>query len=195
MNVALLEAVAEPILIDGLSWQEFKSIEQLIDRPGIRLSFLDGVLEIRKMPGRQHETVKKRIAALLEIYLEFKEFDFTPTGSMTLESEAGSVKREADESYELGSDNTQPDLAIEVAITSGGIDKLEAYKRLAIPEVWIWQNATLSLFALGAGGYEKITQSTLLPDLDMDLFKRCLDLSKHAQALRELQQNIASASS
>ena len=191
MNVAVLEAVAEPILIDGLSWQEFKSIEQLIDRPGIRLSFLDGVLEIRKMPGRQHETVKKRIAALLEIYLDVKEFDFTPTGSMTLESEAGSVKREADESYELDTNSAQPDLAIEVAVTSGGIDKLEAYKRLAISEVWIWQNGILSLFALRTSGYEPITQSTLLPDLDMNLFKRCLDMQKHAQALREFRKNIA----
>ena len=191
MTVTVLEAVAEPILIDGLSWQDFKSIEQLIDRPGVRLSFLDGVLEIRKMPGRQHETVKKRIAALLEIYLEFNEFDFTPTGSMTLESEAGSVKREADESYELSSDSDQPDLAIEVAVTSGGIDKLEAYKRLAIPEVWIWQNGTLSLFTLGADGYKPSPQSTLLPDLDIDLFKRCLNMPKHAQALREFRQNIA----
>lgn len=190
MTTTVLDAIAEPILIDGLSWQDFKSIEKLIDRPGVRLSFLDGVLELRKMPGRQHETVKKRIAALLEIYLEFKEFDFTPTGSMTLESEAGSVKREADESYELGSDRSQPDLAIEVVVTSGGIDKLEAYKRLAIPEVWIWQNGNLSLFAWGANGYEPILQSTLLPNLDMDLFKRCLEMPKHSQSLREFRKNI-----
>lgn len=38
----------EPILIDSLTWREFKAAEQLIDRPGVRLSFLDGVLEIRR---------------------------------------------------------------------------------------------------------------------------------------------------
>lgn len=48
----LLEPVTEPILIDGLSWREFKATEQLLDRPGVRLSFLDGVFEIRKMPGK-----------------------------------------------------------------------------------------------------------------------------------------------
>ncbi len=37
------------ILISDLTWREFKAVEQLIDRPGLRLSFLDGVLEIRKM--------------------------------------------------------------------------------------------------------------------------------------------------
>jgi Uma2 family endonuclease len=191
MTTVVLEAIAEPILVDELSWQDFKAIERLIDRPGIRLSFLNGILEIRKMPGRQHETVKKRIAALLEIYLELKEFDFTPTGSMTLESEAASVKREADESYELGSDRPYPDLTIEVAVTSGGIDKLEAYKRLAIPEVWIWQDGKLSLFAIRAEGYEQITQSELLPDLDMELFNQCLNYTKHTDALKEFRRKLS----
>jgi hypothetical protein len=47
------------------------------------------------MPGEPHETVKERIGALLELYLLMAGFDFTPTGSMTLESETGKVKREA----------------------------------------------------------------------------------------------------
>ncbi|WP_243146836.1 hypothetical protein [Scytonema sp. UIC 10036] len=34
-----------------LTWREFKAVEQLLDRPGYRLSFLSGVLEIRRMPG------------------------------------------------------------------------------------------------------------------------------------------------
>ena len=69
MTVTPLEKEAEPILIDGLTWREFKVVEQLIERPGVRLSFLDGVLEIRKMPGKKHETIKERIGALLEIYM------------------------------------------------------------------------------------------------------------------------------
>jgi Uma2 family endonuclease len=80
-----------PLLFEGLTWREFKAVEQLLDRPGYRLSFLDGVLEIRRMPGEPHETVKKKIAALLELYLLMAGFDFTPTGSMTLESESGAL--------------------------------------------------------------------------------------------------------
>ena len=49
---------------------------------------------------------------------------------MTLESEVGLVKREADESYELRQDRERLDLAIKAVITSGGIDDLEAYKRI-----------------------------------------------------------------
>ena len=38
----------EPILIGPYTWEEFKQIEQLLDKPGVQLSFLDGVLEIKK---------------------------------------------------------------------------------------------------------------------------------------------------
>ncbi|BAZ84914.1 Uma2 family endonuclease [Dolichospermum compactum] len=63
MITTLIEREAEPILISDLTWREFKAVEQLIERPGLRLSFLDGVLEIRKMPGKKHETIKERIGA------------------------------------------------------------------------------------------------------------------------------------
>ena len=56
-----------PLLFEGLTWREFKAVEQLLDRPGYRLSFLDGILEIRRMPGEPHEIVKARIGALVEL--------------------------------------------------------------------------------------------------------------------------------
>jgi Uma2 family endonuclease len=190
MTVTLIERETEPILISGLTWREFKAVEQLIDRPGVRLSFLDGVLEIRKVPGKKHETLKKRIAALLEIYLEFLGLDFTPTGSMTLENESEKVKREADESYELGLNRNRPDLVIEVFVTSGGIDKLEAYKRLKIPEVWFWINDQLSFYSLENEGYKTVPKSQLLPNLDVALLIRCINIENHAQALREFRAGI-----
>jgi Uma2 family endonuclease len=105
MITTLIEPEAEPILISDLTWREFKAVEQLIDRPGLRLSFLDGVLEILKNPGKKYQIIKERIASLVEIYLEFLELDFTSTGSVTLENEFKKVKKEGDKSYELGAIN------------------------------------------------------------------------------------------
>ena len=187
-----LERLDEPILIDELSWREFKAVEQLLSRPGVRLSFLDGVLEIRRMPGRKHETAKKRISTLVDLYLEYAGIDFTPTGSVTLESETGRVKREADLSYELGANREFPDLAVEVVVTSGGINKLEAYKRLQIPEVWFWENGALRMYSLGADGYAEVDRSFVLPDLDIVLLVRCINIENHLQAMREFKQTIQS---
>ena len=183
-----------PLLFEGLTWREFKAVEQLLDRPGYRLSFLDGILEIRQMPGEPHETVKKRIAALLELYLLLTGFDFTPTGSMTLENELAGVKREADESYKLAAGRSRPDLAIEVVFSSGGINKLEAYKRLKIGEVSFWEDGVLEIYHLREENnqlrYEKIVNSEAVPGINLELLLRCVNMVNHVEAIKTFQQGI-----
>ena len=186
-TTTLEQKLDQPLLFPGLTWEQFKTLESMLDIPGVRLSFLNGVLEIDKMPGRKHETAKGRIGGLLELYMMAAEIDFTPTESLTLENESRMVKREADKSYELGADRKRPDLAIEVVVTSAGIDQLEAYKRLKIREVWFWEKSQLSLYALREEGYEKIASSELLPELDIALFVRCMNIVNHVEAVKEFR--------
>ena len=183
-----------PLLFEGLTWREFKAVEQLLDRPGYRLSFLNGVLEIRRRSGEPQEIIKGRIGALVEQYLLMAGFDFTPTGSMTLESETGKVKREADESYKLAPGRRLPDLAIEIVFSSGGIDKLEAYKRLKIPELWFWEDGLLEVYHLRGEGdglhYEKISSSEEVQGIDLDLLLRCMNMVNHVDAIKTFQQGL-----
>ncbi len=193
MTAAIAKSIKEaPLLFEGLTWREFKAVEQLLERPGYRLSFLDGTLEIRRMPGEPHETVKGRIGALVELYLLMSGYDFTPTESVTLESEATSVKREADKSYKLAPGRSRPDLAIEVVFTSGGLNKLEAYRRLKIPEVWFWEDGLLEVHHLreenGELRYERVTRSEELPGLDVALLQRCITMVNHVEAVKAFQQ-------
>jgi Uma2 family endonuclease len=90
----------------------------------------------------------------------------------------------------LQTKKTIPDLAIEVIFTSGGIDKLQLYKRLGIPEVWFWEKSQLSLYALRESGYEKIASSELLPELDIALFVRCMNIANHVEAIKEFKSAI-----
>ena len=166
----------------------------MLDRPGYRLSFLNGVLEIRRRSGEPQEIIKGRIGALVEQYLLMAGFDFTPTGSMTLESETGKVKREADESYKLAPGRRLPDLAIEIVFSSGGIDKLEAYKRLKIPELWFWEDGLLEVYHLRGEGdglhYEKISSSEEVQGIDLDLLLRCMNMVNHVDAIKTFQQGF-----
>ncbi|NEO34670.1 MAG: Uma2 family endonuclease [Symploca sp. SIO3C6] len=193
-TTALPIAQSNRLVFKGLTWREFKVVEQLLDQPGYRISFLDGTLEIQQMPGEEHETVKKRIAALLELYLLMASFDFKPTGSMTLENEAANVKREADESYKLTPQSKRPDLAIEIIFSSGGIDKLEAYKRLKISEIWFWEDGVLDLYSLRDRNhtpfYEKVSVSQVLPTLDVSLLCRCIVIDNHVEALKTFQSAL-----
>ncbi len=192
MVIALpqINEIAKPLIFVGISWPEFKTIELILDRSGIRLSYLDGTLEVTEMPGRTHETIKKRIAALVEAYLDFLGIEYTPTGSMTLESEELRVKREADESYELGVDRDRPDLAIEVVVTSGGISKLLAYQRLKIAEIWFWEKDTLSIYILTTDGYQLSEKSIGLPDLDIVMLVDCIKLTNHTDAVKRFRQAL-----
>ena len=55
-------------LTTGVSWQQYEALlVQLGDRPGFRVTYLDGVLEIVSLSLR-HEDTKSRIGDLLLIY-------------------------------------------------------------------------------------------------------------------------------
>ena len=91
------------------------------------------------------------------------------------------VRSEPDESYNLGIRKPYPDLVIEVIITSGGVDKLEGYRRMGVAEVWFWEDGVLSHYHLKADGstYEKVARSVLLPDLPIEIF--CRYITYHDQ--------------
>jgi Uma2 family endonuclease len=156
------------------TWKEFEIIETLTADPGrLRITYLDGCIEFMTL-GEQHENIKKIIAILIEAYLFEKGINFIPVGSATRRAKEKSASFEPDESYYIGEKKANPDLAIEINITSGSIDKLEKYKRFNITEVWFWENNQLSLYHLKNDNYEQINQSELLPDLDIDLLASCV---------------------
>ena len=156
------------------TWEEFETIETLTaDAAGLRITYLDGYIEFMTL-GEEHENIKKIIAILIEAYLFEKGINFIPVGSATRRAKEKNASFEPDESYYIGEKKENPDLAIEINITSGSIDKLEKYKRFNITEVWFWENNQLSLCHLKNDNYEQINQSELLPDLDINLLAICV---------------------
>ena len=122
------------------SWQQFLDLEKwLEDTPSLRIIYLDRKIELITL-GETHESTKGVLRFLLEVYFVEKGIRFFPVGSMTQRDETQSYSFEPDESYYLREKKNRPDLAIEVIITSGNINKLEKYRRVEIPEVWFWQN-------------------------------------------------------
>jgi Uma2 family endonuclease len=159
----------ERFIISGVSWQQYEALlAQLEDKPWYRVTFLEGTLEIMS-PSRRHELGKKNISRLLEAYLEETRTRFWGLGSTTFRKEEKKGGTEPDECYCIGTEKEFPDLVIEVVLTSGGVDKLAVYKKLGVTEVWFWQNNQFSIHRLRRDEYEKISQSELLPELDLAL--------------------------
>jgi Uma2 family endonuclease len=157
------------LVISDVSWQGYETLLARFgdDQPGYHVTYLDGILEITA-PSRRHEVDSARIGSLVEIYCEVMGINFFPLGSTTFRQEPKRGGIEPDESYCIGTDKEFPDLAIEVIVTSGNINKLDVYQRLGVLEVWFWQNNALKLYRLQPhGGYQPVDQSDLLPDLNL----------------------------
>ncbi|MDJ0713556.1 MAG: Uma2 family endonuclease [Prochloraceae cyanobacterium] len=179
-------------IISPVPWEEYSKLaDRLGDSSRYRVSYLDGTLVIMS-PSRSHEKIKKHIAVLLEAYLQEAEIDYYPLGSTTFRKEEGRVGKEPDECYCIGSEKEFPDLAIEISVTSGGVDTLEVYKRLGIKEVWLWKNNRFSIYFLAKENYVKQEKSTLLPDLDIGLIEKLAIAESPRKAVQELRKNIRS---
>ncbi|MBS3029807.1 MAG: Uma2 family endonuclease [Dolichospermum sp. DET50] len=156
------------------TWEEFETIETLTaDAAGLRITYLDGCIEFMTL-SEQHEMIKTILGFLLELYSCEIGINLIPVGSATRRAKEKSASFEPDESYYIGEKKENPDLAIEINITSGSIDKLEKYKRFNITEVWFWENNQLYLYHLKNDNYEQINKSELLPYLDIYLLMNCV---------------------
>jgi Uma2 family endonuclease len=61
------------ITLGNISWERFKTIDDGFDEiRSIRLTYLDGVLEIMAPVGSKHEDVKRTLCYLLEAYMREK---------------------------------------------------------------------------------------------------------------------------
>ncbi|WP_264319470.1 Uma2 family endonuclease [Zarconia navalis] len=173
------------------TWQQFKAIQASIeDVPGVRISYLDGCVEFMTV-GEEHEILKTIIGALIELFFLHNQIEFVPVGSATREAEERGASFEPDESYYIGEKKKHPDLAVEVIITSGGIEKLEKYKRFGVREVWFWQTNELSIYNFRDVNYEKVANSELLPDFDRDLFVRCIKKNSKLEAMTDFMKGLS----
>jgi len=97
---------------------------------------------------------------------------------------------EPDECYSIGPAGELPALAIEVIWTSGGLDKLEVYRRLGLREIWVWQRGDIAVFVLRGDRYEVAQRSELLPQVDLDFVRALLGSPTQSAAVRELRARL-----
>ncbi len=178
------------VILPGVTWRQYESLlATLGDFPGLRLIYLDGTLELF-LPSAEHELLKKVIARLLERYAEAVDIPLHGYGSTTFRREAKARGLEPDECYCIGTLKALPDLAIEVNLSSGGINKLAVYQGLAVPEVIIWQEQQLTLFDLRGDTVQPSDRSQFLPDLDLDLLAQFIRPHDQPQAVKDFLQAV-----
>jgi Uma2 family endonuclease len=194
-----LSAMTTPLLqpppklakvINNLDWEQLEELDRSLEEfAGVKLVYLDGTAEIMPI-SEDHEDFKVIIRRLLEVYMEEVGIRFYGRGGPTLGSKHLKARNEPDESYNLESKKPYPDLVIEVTVTSGGVDKLEGYRRMGVPEVWFWEDGTLAIYHLADGTYQRVNQSELFPHLPLDVFCRYIMYYDQYEAVQEFRKVI-----
>ena len=175
--VAALPLVAESrheeprFLLQGVPWWTYVALRDVLDdHSGVKLTYLEGALELMS-PSTLHADAKTIIARLLEVWAMERRLDLRGFGSATFRREAKQRGLEPDECYKLGKleEDAVPDIAIEVVVSSGLVDKMAVYAGLGIAEVWTWQPATgkIVVNCLIDGTYHLRDRSEVLPALDL----------------------------
>lgn len=154
-------------LIHDVPWSTYCAMRDLLDRPGLRMTYLAGTLELMS-PSETHEVQKKVLARLLELWALERGVRLYCYGSTTFRRELAERGLEPDECYTRDAPlDDAPDLAIEVIVSAPLLDKLAVYSGLGVREVWIWQNGQLAIHCLRGDVYERTERSERFPELDV----------------------------
>jgi Uma2 family endonuclease len=186
--------IDQRVYLRGVDWSAYEALlawRGESARP--RLTYLEGVIELMS-PSTDHEGHKTKLARLFEAWAEEVDVRVEGVGSWTIKDPSVERGAEPDECYLVGVPTIRgakrPDIAIEVVWTSGGIDKLEVYRKLAVPEVCVWENAQLAFHLLRGERYVRATRSEILPTFDVALVTRCMTIESQVDAVKALRKEL-----
>ncbi len=180
------------VVLHGATWADYQRVMELRgDRSAPRIAFLEGELEIMS-PSADHESIKSVLGCLVEAYCLERRIEFRTVGSWTLEDKAVERGVEPDECWVFGPARTaaRPDLAIEVVWTSGGIDKLEIYRKLGVREVWFWRKGALTPYVLVGERYEPRETSDVLAGIDLGVLASFVDTPTTSAAILGYRETL-----
>ncbi|MEG4588084.1 Uma2 family endonuclease [Microcoleus sp. MOSTC5] len=162
------------VTIPNISWLEFESIlQELGEKRRTRIAYSNSTLEIM-VPLLDREIPKDLISDIVKHLLKSAGRRYEPFGSTTFKRK-GAAGVEPDACFyilnyqrmigrrRLLPDDPPPDLAIETDVTSK--TKIDAYKIIGVPEVWVYDSGRLRIYLLQDGEYVESDISPNFPEI------------------------------
>jgi len=162
----------QSILLETVDWASFEAfLEQMSERPGMRLAYDAEVLELMT-PLLEHEDDKEIIGDLIRALLEMLDIEFRSIGSTTLRSLAVAKGVEPDQCFYIAHESAirgkrsidlsvdpPPDLALEIDIPTRR-DHRAIYAALRIPELWRFDGTRLHIYCRGVMAISRPSAAT-----------------------------------
>ncbi|MBE7384526.1 MAG: Uma2 family endonuclease [Leptolyngbya sp. SIO1E4] len=178
----------QSLLLHDVSWSEFEAIlEELGEHRSTRIAYDNGLLEIMA-PLPEHEYFKQSISIAIEDIAEVLEQDYESYGSTTWRQHVKQAGLEPDNcfyfqnearirgklNFDLSHD-PPPDLALEIDITSKSLNRFPIYARLGVPELWCYDNGTLTVYLLQDDHYLPAERSQVFPQLAVQALPQLIE--------------------
>jgi Uma2 family endonuclease len=179
MPVRTRSASRTSVLIPRTDWQTYsRLLRAFAERPGVRLTYDRGVLEIMS-PRLRHDDPSSFLGRLVCTLTEELGMPIKQGGSTTLRRRRKQRGLEPDHCFWIANEpamrtvrdldlriHPPPDLAIEVDVSNSSLDRMSIYATLGVTEVWRLDEPSLTFHVLGSGGlYDLVTHSRTFPQV------------------------------
>ncbi|MFL5245924.1 MAG: Uma2 family endonuclease [Gemmataceae bacterium] len=175
--MATVEEIVETqqqIRLSLVDWRTYSRLLRAFQgRRDIRLTYDRGELEIMS-PLRKHERIGRILARLIETLTEELGLPIEGAKSTTLRRRKKKRGLEPDDCFWIANEpsirakdtldlrvDPPPDLALETDMTSSSMNRMEIYAALGIPEVWRYENETLTFYRLMEGKHYQESATSL----------------------------------
>ena len=193
------------LALPNIEWAEYESLlQRLTDRPGVRVTFDHGKLEVVS-PSDRHERSKEFISRLVCMLGDELEIPVESFGSTTWKRRKLQKGTEPDACFYVGATECivgkdrvdletapPPDIVVEVDISHLSVRKLSIYAAFGVPEVWRYDGKGVTMYCLKNGAYAESRKSQFLP-LTCTALVKSLHLATregHTAALKAFRQSI-----
>jgi Uma2 family endonuclease len=179
------------LVFQHVTWEQYEAlVEDLVDRPGVRVHYDEGKLEIMT-PLPEHEQYKEFIYSLARAVSEELRVPLETRGSATWKRRDLSKGVEPDTCFyvenapriigkrtiDLTSD-PPPDVVVEVDTTNESLSKFPICAALGVPEIWRYDGARAHIYELAGAAYVETTGSRFFPGLTAVMLTDSLESSK-----------------
>ncbi|MDQ3255667.1 MAG: Uma2 family endonuclease [Acidobacteriota bacterium] len=167
------------ITLRHIPWEEYEELLAQLgeDRSGLRISYDERTLQAMTL-SPEHEKYARFFETLMTAIRLRLRLNILSFGSSTMKKRSRSKGTEPDACFYIQTASVignrmqlnfatdpPPDIAVEIDIHHGSIDKFPICAALGVPEIWHYDGAQLRIHLLERDEYVSVLQSQALPIL------------------------------